>query len=203
MKPRPIRMPDSLWHTLAEEADEHGMSTAAYVREILRNRQANTPNTQPDTQPNTMALAERVNALETAVFDDDTRAVVEDTGPRDATPTPDAAETPPQDTEPGDMDAFRAELGEWLADNGPQTEHGRRGVLRCVDELQARGPLTSETLTDILEDEIGENYSRRKSMWESVKRWLEETPGVHKTDNYSEWAFAGVDDARAEIEAGI
>jgi hypothetical protein len=114
-------------------------------------------------------------------------------------PTPDAPETPIHEPETPEMDVFREELREWLGDHGPRTEHGRRGVLVAVDELESRGPLTSEELTDTLNDEIGDQYTRRKSMWESIKRWLKETPGVYKTDNYSEWDFAGVEDARREF----
>jgi hypothetical protein len=199
MRPRPIRMPDSLWYELAEEAEEQGLSTAAYVREILRNRQADTADTRPDTSPDTEALAERVEALEAAVYAG-TGGELEDSPVRDrGTPTPRGPETTMQNGGSGDMDDFRADLGEWLGENGPQTEHGRRGVLRCVDELEARGPLTSEALTDMLEEEIGDNYSRRKSMWESVKRWLKETPGVYETENYQEWDFAGIEDARREF----
>ena len=59
MKPRPIRIPDSLWSSLKDEAAERDLSTAAYVRRILRNR--------PDTQPDTDAVVDRLDELERRV----------------------------------------------------------------------------------------------------------------------------------------
>lgn len=45
MKPRPIRMPDSLWDDLQAEAEADGLDTAEYVRQILRQRGETTTKT--------------------------------------------------------------------------------------------------------------------------------------------------------------
>jgi len=178
MKPRPIRMPDSLWDDLADEADDRGLSTAEYVRNLLRNRNRIQADTQPDTQADTDTgqLRERVQALERAVYDDGGSAPAQhpDTQP---------------DTQDGGASAPDS-LDRWLAKDGPKTEHGRRGVRRCVEELVKHGPLTSQKLTDMLQEEIGDEYGGRKSMWESVKRWLIDAPGIQQTENYQEWAFS-------------
>lgn len=62
MKPRPIRMPDSLWNDLEAEAEDRGLGTAEYVRTLLRNREEYT---LPDTQEET--LRKRLNELEQKV----------------------------------------------------------------------------------------------------------------------------------------
>lgn len=71
MKPRPVRMPDELWESLQAEAEERGLGTAEYVRDLLRRRdailQADTQaDTQANTQPNTQA---RLDAIEQRLAD--------------------------------------------------------------------------------------------------------------------------------------
>lgn len=77
MKPRPIRMPDALWEELQAEAEDAGLGTAEYVRQILRRRHDTQSNTESDT------VADRLNDQEARVAErkgdsanDDT-----DTGP--------------------------------------------------------------------------------------------------------------------------
>lgn len=201
MQPITLRISSDLKRELESEAEKYGYgSRSEYVRHILRARSKTNPRTVPQKQNNgDQDLRDRLDALEDAVFNNnDTQARDSPANARD-TPTPRGPETGVSDADTWDMDDLRANLGEWLTANGPQTEHGRRGVLRCVDELEARGPLTSEELTDMLVEEIGDHYSRRKSLWESLKRHLQACPAVRETENYQEWTFVGVEETRDRL----
>lgn len=201
MKPRPIRMPDSLWDELGEEAEERGLSTAEYVRKVLRNRQADTPNTQPDTQ----ALAERVEELEAAVFDErssehtdppardsgavDVDGTGEDTGGAEIGATEASAEP--------ELD-FLTEYRMYLEDNGPKKRQARQQIVRLLEALRERGPLETNELKDILEEEVGDEYQDRKSMWQSYDRHLKTLAGFEKAD-YGKWGFSGEEETKEQM----
>lgn len=192
---------------VTSEATERERSKAYIINEALRTARGEASTYEVSTASvnggeafTTSELRNRLDALENAVFNDSAGEARDSPARTDATPTPHAPETDVSGADTWDMDDLRANLGEWLAANGPQTEHGRRGVLRCVDELAERGPLTSEELTDMLLEEIGDHYSRRKSLWESVKRHLQACPAVRETEEYQTWAFVGVEETRDQLQ---
>lgn len=164
MKPRPIRMPDSLWDELTEEADEQNLGTAEYVRQILRRRDANTqPNTQADTQADTTALEERVAKVERELE----RLTSADTQPN----------TLP-DTEPdtlSDTDVASDTVEEMeMTGRAHATKDARREVaLEQLGWLRDRGSATAgDVRREFVDEDVLDRaeYSDDESYWEHFGR---------------------------------
>ncbi|MFB6068623.1 MAG: hypothetical protein ABEJ90_01690 [Halobacterium sp.] len=210
-------MPDGLWDALEAEAEEQNRSTAEHIRAILRSHiEADTQsNTQADTQADTQAITDRLDDLEerlahleaaniertreemdvSVVSDTDATQRAESRAERagredDANPSAEAAEGGGE--APDDV---AARVREHIGDGPPRKAHAREAVVRAVAYLaEAGGPVETSELKELLWEEFGEHYSTKRTMWNSVDRYLEEMPGVTKP-GYGTWGFDAGDDA--------
>ena len=131
MQPRPIRMPDSLWDQLESEAERHDLSTAAYIRRILRNR--------PDTQADTDAVVDRLDELERRI-----EAI--ETAP-DTQPVTDPDAT---DYEPDTQAATQA-----ITQPDASGEYGEQNAVAVETVRGADDPLRKAEIVEAVEAAVG------------------------------------------------
>jgi len=111
-------------------------------------------------------------------------------GEQNEEPPADTAETSTRDTSPTrDADEVAESLREYIGNGPPRKSHAQEAVVRAVAHLAAAGgAVETGEVKDLLWEEFGEHYSTKRTMWNSVDRYLEEMPGVEKA-GYGEWAF--------------
>lgn len=140
------------------------------------------PDRQPTREPHTEPNRERV--------DEDGRNV----------PTDDVDDQEPSiDVE--QLDADQEEIVEavraFYRNRPPKKEHANDAVLDVHRLLLEESPRSTSELKEQIYARYGENYSSEKAAWESLKRYLDESPVFH-SPAYGEYAI-DVDAARDEL----
>ncbi len=125
----------------------------------------------------------------------------------------DATESPAEDRNAesadtrAETDALADDVRAYLdrRNDPPKTAHGQAALVEAVALLRDHGTMKTADLRDALAEEYGDHYATPKAMWESVQRYLEDTPGAAKGE-YGEWTYAGDDAVREQLdsaEAGV
>lgn len=98
----------------------------------------------------------------------------------------------------GDLDNDVLEaLREFVEDRPPHKAHAKRAAVETVLVLREHGTLSTGDLQDAVYEEVAEEYTDARTMWNSLSRYVEDIPGVEKA-GYGEWGYAG-DDALREL----
>lgn len=98
----------------------------------------------------------------------------------------------------GDLaDAVREYLD--ANDIPPKTTHGRDAVIDVFRYLQEHETAKTGDIKSALASKHVDHYSNEKAMWESVRRYLEDIPGVDKPGR-GEYEYAGDDAVRETLE---
>lgn len=104
-----------------------------------------------------------------------------------------------------DPDAAAAAVRDHFGDGGPQKAHVREAVVAVVRHLALSGATETAELKEIVMDVAGDHYAGKRNAWNSVDRYVEQVPGVHKPD-YGVWGYdpeesndSGVYDPAAEF----
>jgi hypothetical protein len=107
----------------------------------------------------------------------------------------DAVEELPE--EPGEL---ADDVREYLEANDlpPKTDHGRDVVIDVLRYLRSHETAKTGEIREALAPDHADRYSSEKAMWESVRRYLEDVPGIEKA-GYGEWGYAGNDAVRGAI----
>jgi len=84
-------------------------------------------------------------------------------------------------------------------DRPPKTDHGRDVVIDALQYLQAHETAKTGEIREALAPDHAARYSSEKAMWESVRRYLEDVPGIEKA-GYGEYRYSGDDAVRGEID---
>jgi len=117
---------------------------------------------------------------------------------------PGARTSPERDAEERDeTDTLLADLRAHLdaVDAPPKTDHGRAALVDVVRLLREDGTMKTAGLKEALYAEYGEHYGSDRAMWESIRRYLEDTPGVDTDAGYGAYGYAGDDAVREALEA--
>lgn len=85
-------------------------------------------------------------------------------------------------------------------DATPKTEHGRDALVDVVRHLREHGTMKTAELKKALYAEYGEHYGSDRAMWESIRRYLEDTPGVDTDAGYGKYGYDGDDAVREALE---
>ena len=100
----------------------------------------------------------------------------------------------------GDLaDAVREYLD--ANDIPPKTAHGRDAVIDVFRYLQEHETAKTGAIKSALASKHIDHYSNEKAMWESVRRYLEDIPGVDKPGRGA-YEYAGDDTVRETLEGG-
>lgn len=83
--------------------------------------------------------------------------------------------------------AFR----EYLQDRPPKKTHAKEIVVEVFKLLREHGEMETGDLQERLYPDYEEHYSTERTMWNAVSRYLEDLPGIEKTDDYGGWGYAG------------
>lgn len=83
----------------------------------------------------------------------------------------------------------------------PKTEHGRDAVIDVFRYLREHGTAQTGAIKEALAPDHADRYSSEKAMWESVRRYLEDVPGVEKA-GYGEYGYAGDESVRETLQGG-
>jgi hypothetical protein len=98
----------------------------------------------------------------------------------------------------GDLaDAVREYLD--ANDIPPKTPHGRDAVIDVFRYLREHGTAKTGAVKSALASKHVDHYSNEKAMWESVRRYLEDIPGVDKPGRGA-YEYAGDDTVREALE---
>lgn len=112
-------------------------------------------------------------------------------------PPDDAAESE-DDSETDDLvEAVREYLAD--PDRAPKKRHAQHAVHDVFTLLREHGTLETNELREMVYPDYTDHYGGERQMWQSIQRYLDDTPGVEKA-GYSEWGYAGDDVARQELE---
>jgi len=90
-------------------------------------------------------------------------------------------------------------------DRPPKTEHGRDAVIDVFRYLREHGTAKTGEIKEALAPAHADRYTGEKAMWESVRRYLEDVPGIEKS-GYGEYGYAGDEAVRDQLideESGI
>lgn len=123
---------------------------------------------------------------------------------RSATPSqpPADPDTPDRAGDGAETDTLLADLRAHLdaVDAPPKTNHGRDAVVDVVRLLREHGTMETGELKEALYPEYGDHYKNEQAMWESLRRYLEDTPGVDTDAGYGVYGYAGDDAVREALE---
>lgn len=101
----------------------------------------------------------------------------------------------------GDLDADVLEaLREFVEDHPPHKAHAKRAVVETVLALRGEGTMSTGELQEAVYEEVAEEYTDARTMWNSLSRYVEDIPGVEKA-GYGEWAYPGDDAVRDAVDA--
>ncbi|GGN27013.1 CopG family ribbon-helix-helix protein [Halarchaeum nitratireducens] len=89
------------------------------------------------------------------------------------------------------VQAFRRSL----ESRNPQKRHAKDAIATVFTIVRDRGPISTGDLKSELYAEYGDRYANEKGMWESLRRYLEEMPGIENA-GYGEWGYEGDDAVR-------
>ena len=121
-----------------------------------------------------------------------------------ATPSepPTETDTPERAGDGAETDTLLAELRAHLdaVDAPPKTNHGRAALVDVVRLLREHGTMKTRELKKALYAEYGDHYGSDRAMWESLRRYLEDTPGVDTDAGYGAYGYAGDDAVREALE---
>jgi hypothetical protein len=95
-------------------------------------------------------------------------------GEDDPNPSPDAS------SGRGSADGGTRDLETWLDEGPPHEEHAKDAIRDLVTLLEEHGTMKTGDLKDELYERHGDHYGGKDSMWESIRRYLDEVPGVEK-----------------------
>jgi hypothetical protein len=103
--------------------------------------------------------------------------------------------------EGAESDTLTDDLREHLdaVDAPPKTEHGRDALVDVVRLLREHGTMKTGELKQALYAEYSDHYKNERGLWESISRYLEDTPGVDN-DSYGECGYTGDDAVREALE---
>ena len=106
-----------------------------------------------------------------------------------------------------DPDGLAEDVRAYLEANDlpPKTEHGRDAVVDVFRYLREHGTAKTGAIKEALAPAHADRYTGEKAMWESVRRYLEDIPGIEKA-GYGEYGYAGdeaVQDHLIGEESGI
>lgn len=99
-------------------------------------------------------------------------------------------------------EALRQSLRNYMADRPPRTPHASEGLLDVFFLLRERGTMKTGELKDAIYPAYREHYGNKRTMWESLARYLEDVPGIEK-GGYGKWTYAGDDAVRNAVEGGL
>jgi len=106
-----------------------------------------------------------------------------------AAQTAETTDTGPVD--PTDREIRDALRRHFETDAGPRRRAPREALIDLVILLRQKGPLTTADARNELYPQHEDNYTGPKSMWDSVRRYFDETPGVTQPGR-GEYDFTGV-----------
>jgi len=156
-----VSVDEDLAEWIESQADQRGVSKAKIIRDsVATARVTGLVQSDASEQQETGEILDRLEALETRVSALEQGAT-------------DSSESGTEDI----LSAFRAQL----SDRPPRTEHGEQAVIRVFSLLLEDGPLRTDELKERLYPEFEDKYSNDDSMWESIRRYFEETSGIEKT----------------------
>lgn len=122
----------------------------------------------------------------------------------DPTPEPPADTDMPEHAGDGDeTDTLIVDLRAYLdaVDAPPKTDHGRDALVDVVRLLREHGRMETGGLKEALYAEHGDHYKNESALWESLRRYLEDTPGVDTDAGYGEYGYASDDAVREALES--
>jgi hypothetical protein len=95
------------------------------------------------------------------------------------------------------IDHLRAHLD--AVDAASKTEHGRDAVVDIVRLLREHETLKTSAVKEALYPDYDDQYAPERSMWESLRRHLNDTPGVDTDAGYGQYGYEGDDDVREAL----
>jgi hypothetical protein len=159
-----VSVDEDLAEWIESQADQRGVSKAKIIRDSVETaRGTGLVKSDASKQHEAGEILDRLEALETRV------AALEQTPLGTTDNSSDGTE--------GIVSAF----AEQIEDSPPRTEHGKQAVVRTFSLLLKDGPLQTGELKERLYPEFEETFSNADSMWESIRRYFEEIPGIEKT----------------------
>lgn len=84
-------------------------------------------------------------------------------------------------------------------DRPPKTEHGRDAVIDVFRYLREHGTAKTGEMKEALAPDHADRYTGETAMWESVRRYLEDIPGIEKA-GYEEYGYAGDESVRTLLK---
>jgi hypothetical protein len=87
-------------------------------------------------------------------------------------------------------------------DTGPKPEHGRGAVIDVLEHLREHGTAKTSELKEHLEPEYSDTYANTQAMWESIRRYLEDIPGIEDA-GYGTYGYAGDKETRKTLREGV
>jgi len=211
-------------------ADKREISKAALVREVIRVYRNEDDDPTDDTQDRINDIEDRLNRLEdfrdrlgvsettgrgqqhghghedpaVGIDDIETSTADAETQETEANATADdrCDEAGDQDGEV-DHETIIEEVREYLIETKqpPKTPHGREAVLDMISHLQAHDTGSTAALKDMLYPEYDEHYKNPSAMWEAIRRYFEDIPGIEKPGQGT-YEYPGDSETRKAIQQG-
>jgi predicted transcriptional regulator len=163
-----VSVDDELAEWIEETAEERGVSKAKVIRDAIETATVTGLVQRDEAMAEGSDLADRVADLEVRV------ATLE--------------EHPGEDVEEveDDSSGIVAAFEEQLQGRPPTTDHGRKAVVRIFSLLLEDGPMQTSELREAVYPTVEEEYENAESMWQSIRRYLNDLPGVEHI-GYGEW----------------
>lgn len=100
-------------------------------------------------------------------------------------------------------DTLAEDVRAHLKDNDipPKTQHGREAVVDIFRYLREHGTAKTGEIKSALVPKHGDRYSNKKAMWESVRRYLEDIPGIEKQGR-GKYGYASDEAVRDQLIGG-
>lgn len=163
-----VSVDDDLAEWIEETAEERGVSKAKVIRDAIETATVTglVQRDEPSVEGST--LAERVADLEARVA---------------ALERPSSEEQ--EETEKSDSGVIAA-FERQLEGEPPTTDHGETAVIRIFTLLLEDGPMQTSELREAVYPIVEEEFASAESMWQSVRRYLDDLPGIDHV-GYGEW----------------
>jgi predicted transcriptional regulator len=163
-----VSVDDELAEWIEETAEERGVSKAKVIRDAIETATVTGLVQRDDEKAAGSDLAERVEDLEVRV------SALEE--------HPDEELEEAGDERSGIVAAFE----EQLEGQPPTTDHGEQAVVRIFSLLVEDGPMRTGELREAVYPTVEEQYETAESMWQSVRRYLDDLAGVEHI-GHGEW----------------